>query len=355
MKKLYALIGLLLVCTLNMMAQPRLTSNTQEHNFGQIQWKQPVSVTYTITNTGNEPLVMSNVTASCDCSTVDWTLEPIAPGEKGFVTATFDANLLGHFEKTVAIYSNSDPHLVYLSFRGEVVMEVTDYTRTHPYEIGQLRVDKKELFFKDMHRGEKQVMELSVVNLTERPYEPVLMHLPPCVTVEAKPQVILKGKRGVLRLTVDADKLTDYGETRAPLYLARFTGDKVSKSNCMPFSVVLLPSFKGMTEQEKQNAPHVQVSDETVDFTAVMKNKNKASHSVVLTNTGKTPLIIDRLQTDNTSFRVYLPKTVLAPGESVKLKVSAFKKGNRNKSREMNILMITNDPEHPKVMIHVKR
>lgn len=72
---------------------------------------------------------MTNCTTSCACSVASWTKTPIAPGEKGTVSATFDAKALGHFEKTVGIYSNAQPSLVYLKFVGEVVQEVTDFTR----------------------------------------------------------------------------------------------------------------------------------------------------------------------------------------------------------------------------------
>ena len=44
--------------------------------------KRPVTVEYTITNTGNQPLVLTNVTTSCACAVADWTKEPIAPGGK---------------------------------------------------------------------------------------------------------------------------------------------------------------------------------------------------------------------------------------------------------------------------------
>lgn len=355
MKHIFSLISLLLFSVAGLMAQPRLTSNTQEYNFGQIEWKHPVSVTYIITNSGDKPLVISNVTASCDCSTVEWTPDPIMPGEKGSIKATFDANLLGHFEKSVAVYSNSNPNLVYFSFRGEVVTELSDYTRTHPYEIGQLRVNRKDLDFGDIHEGEKTVMELEVVNQTERPYEPMLMHLPPCLKAEYIPAVILKGKRGVIRLTLDADKLDDYGATKLPLYLSRFTGDKVSKSNMIPFSVMLLPSFNHMSDMERKNAPVLQISDEKVDFTEVLRSKKKATGTVILTNRGKSTLHICRLQSDNAHFKIHLPKTVLEPGESTKLKITAFKKSSRNSSRDMEIIMITDDPARPKVSVHVKR
>lgn len=126
MKRSLSLIITLLTVTLTAVAQPRISSNKETHNFGQIEWKRPVTVEYTITNTGNQPLVLTNVTTSCACSVADWTRTPIAPGEKGTVSASFDAKALGHFEKTVGIYSNAEPHLVYLKFAGEVVQEVKD-------------------------------------------------------------------------------------------------------------------------------------------------------------------------------------------------------------------------------------
>ena len=61
------------------------------------------------------------------------------------VDVTFDAEALGHFNKSVAIYSNAQPHLVYLKFNGEVVQEIKDFTKTHPYLIGQIRIDKNSL------------------------------------------------------------------------------------------------------------------------------------------------------------------------------------------------------------------
>ena len=215
MKRSISFIITLFIITLSVIAQPRLSSNKETHNFGQIEWKHPVNVEYTITNTGDKPLVLTNVTTSCACSVASWTKTPIAPGEKGTVSATFDAKALGHFEKTVGIYSNAQPSLVYLKFVGEVVQEVTDFTKTHPYAIGSIRLDRNEFAFPDAHRGEEPTLTFSVVNLSDRPYEPVLMHLPPYLKMEKKPNVVLKGKRGTVKLTLDTRQLTDLGLTQA--------------------------------------------------------------------------------------------------------------------------------------------
>ena len=42
-----------------------------------------VSHTFTVSNEGAAPLVITRVIASCGCTTPEWTKEPIAPGKKG--------------------------------------------------------------------------------------------------------------------------------------------------------------------------------------------------------------------------------------------------------------------------------
>ncbi len=355
MKRSISFIITLFIIASSAIAQPRLSSNKETHNFGQIEWKHPVNVEYTITNTGDKPLVLTNVTTSCACSVASWTKTPIAPGEKGTVSATFDAKALGHFEKNIGIYSNAQPSLVYLRFVGEVVEEVTDFTKTHPYVIGSIRLDRNEFDFPDAHHGEEPTLTFSVVNQSDRPYEPVLMHLPPYLKMEKKPNVILKGKRGTVKLTLDTRQLADLGLTQASVYLARFAGDKVGEENEIPVSAILLPDFSGMTEQDRLNAPAIRLSETDIDLSDRLVKKNKASHDIVITNGGKAPLQISKLQVFNSSVGVNLKKTVLQPGKMTKLRVTIHKKNTGKKKHHLRILMITNDPAQPKVEINVKR
>lgn len=195
MKRILITLYVLASVVLTAVAQARFTSNTEMYSFGQIEWKHPVTVQYTITNTGDQPLVLTEVEPDCACSVAQWTKTPIAPGAKGTVNVTFDAKALGHFQKSVAIYSNAQPNLVYLKFNGEVVQEIKDFTKTHPYLIGQIRIDKNSLDFPDIQHGEQPVIHIGVVNLSDRPYEPVLMHLPPYLQTKVEPNVLQKGRK----------------------------------------------------------------------------------------------------------------------------------------------------------------
>jgi Protein of unknown function (DUF1573) len=94
-------------------------SKTQ-HDFGTITKGTPVSHEFEFTNSGSEPLIVTNVVASCGCTVTNYSKDPIAPGGNGYVRATFDAGKLGAFVKTVTVQSNTSENPI-LTLKGTVV------------------------------------------------------------------------------------------------------------------------------------------------------------------------------------------------------------------------------------------
>lgn len=355
MKKTIVLFHILLVAAcVSVVAQPRFTSNTEEYRFGQVEWKHPVTAQYDIMNTGDQPLILTEVEPDCACTATQWTRTPIAPGGKGTVSVTFDAEALGHFNKSVAVSTNTEPGVVYLRLTGQVVRQITDFSRSHPFLIGQIRIDREELDFPDVQHGEHPVMRLGVVNLSEQPYEPVLMHLPSYLEATAEPAVLQEGEQGTISLTLRSEKLADLGLTQSTVYLSRFAGDKVGEDNELPVSVVLLPDFSTLTETERANAPSISLSAKSVDLSEVLARKSKARQDIVVTNTGRSPLVISKLQVFHPAIGIRMKKNVLQPGESATLRISVRKKHIGKRRRPLRLLMITNDPAQPKVTIEIK-
>lgn len=139
MKKLIitALVAVATFMSANAIAQtttnPAVTPATQEnpnqadisfeketHDFGNIPQGVPASYTYVFKNTGKEPLIITNAAAGCGCTTPEWTKEPIKPGQKGYVKATFNAAAPGTFTKSVTVMSNGKKSTVTLTLKGEV-------------------------------------------------------------------------------------------------------------------------------------------------------------------------------------------------------------------------------------------
>ena len=92
-----------------------------EHDFGKIKQGVPVMYEFSFTNSGEVPLIISTVQASCGCTVTEYTKQPIEAGEKGFVKATFNAANAGQFTKTVTVNANTEDGIARLTIKGEVV------------------------------------------------------------------------------------------------------------------------------------------------------------------------------------------------------------------------------------------
>lgn len=95
--------------------------DAQTFDFGKIKQGTPVTHEFTFTNTGTVPLIITNVQASCGCTTPAWSRDPIAPGAKGFIKATYSAASVGAFNKSVNVTANVDGGMVQLLIKGEVL------------------------------------------------------------------------------------------------------------------------------------------------------------------------------------------------------------------------------------------
>lgn len=91
------------------------------YDFGIVKEGEKVEHEFTFTNTGSSPLIVSNVQASCGCTTPEYSKNPIAPGEQGSVKVVFNsAGQLGKQHKVITVTSNASTRNTVLHLRGEV-------------------------------------------------------------------------------------------------------------------------------------------------------------------------------------------------------------------------------------------
>jgi len=140
--------------------------------------------------------------------------------------------------------------------------------------------------------------------------------------------------------------------TTATVYLSRFPGDKVSEENAIPVSAILLPDFSTMSQQQRLNPPAVQLSSLEISLPPLAE-KDKKTQTVIVKNVGKSNLEITDLQVFNPALGVQLKTRVLKPGESTKMKITAYGKYLKRAKGTPRVLMITNDPNCPKIIVKV--
>lgn len=78
---------------------------------------------FEFTNTGDAPLIISDVKSSCGCTVPKKPEGPIAPGASSSIQVKYDTNRVGPIRKTVTVYSNASEPMVALKIKGEVMSD----------------------------------------------------------------------------------------------------------------------------------------------------------------------------------------------------------------------------------------
>ena len=319
---------------------------------GKTGYEVPVTATFELRNKDSKPLIIKEVKADCGCTTVDYPTKPIGGRQKFTITMTYDARMLGHFTKQVAIYSNATEKPVYLQMKGIVLEKVENFTNKYPYEFQGLQADVNNLEFDDVKKGDHPETVIHIANNTENTVVPNMLHLPSYLTAIAVPEYLAPGRVGKITLTLNSEKIPNYGLTQSSVYLAKKLGDKVDSDIELPVSVVLLPDVALYAGELKQYAPKMQVSSDSLNI-GVHNGKKLKSGTITITNNGRSALKISSLQMFTKGLKVTLDKRELQPGEQAKLKVKGDRAQLLKAKAKPRILMITNDPNMAKVVIKI--
>ena len=351
MNKNIIVLSVLAALSAELRAQDMVAANDVV-DCGQVEYNVPVTAEFELTNNGNRSMRISEVQTSCGCMVADFPQKDIQAGEKFMVRMTFDSKQMGHFDKYADVCVEGSDEPLMLTMKGVVVREVQDYSGDYPYKIGTLLADRNTLEFNDVNNGETPQLKIHIRNTGGETAEPVVMHLPDYLEADVSPSKIKSGRAGVVTITLDSRKLDDLGLTETKVFLGNKPGDKVDSDKEISVSAVLLPQFQDMTEAELALAPAIEVSEKELNLGAA-DGKKKLKGTVMIKNTGKSELRISNLQMFSSALSVSLNKSVLDPGEEAKLKVTANVERMKKSKSEPKVLMITNDPNNPKVEINV--
>ena len=327
----------------------KLSVTSTTVNCGRTGFEQPVTATFELRNKGLKRLVIEDVHPDCGCTAVEYPKE-VGVGDKFTIKMTYDARQLGHFHKMAAVKSNGSKKPVYLTMTGVVLPDMLDYTGDYPVSMGDLLLDKSELEYDDVNKGDTPVEEIHVMNNGTKKMTPNVMHLPPYLSAIVQPETLAPGRSGTITVMLNSEKLRDFGLTQTSVYIAKELGEKVSQNNEMPVSVVLLPPLNTSNAAE----PKLQISATDIDFTD-FGSKSKKTAEITLLNVGQAPLTISSLQMFTSGLKVTLGKREIAPGQSTELKVTGFAEELQKLRARPRILMITNDPTNPKIVINIKK
>ena len=106
MKKLFA--GLFLTASFAFASAQTISFDKTTYDYGTVKNGADGHRFFTVKNTGDKPLIISRVQASCGCTTPEVPKDPIMPGKTAQIKVGYDTKIVGPFTKIIEVYSN-DP------------------------------------------------------------------------------------------------------------------------------------------------------------------------------------------------------------------------------------------------------
>lgn len=104
---------------------PVIEFDKTEHDFGEIEAKTPVETVFSYKNTGDAPLVITDIKSSCGCTVPqDWSREPLAPGDSGKFTVKFNGSGSNKITKTITVTANTE--------KGSEIVKITAFVKPDP-------------------------------------------------------------------------------------------------------------------------------------------------------------------------------------------------------------------------------
>jgi len=105
---------------------PQIKFDKLTYDYGTLKQGANGDCEFKFKNIGKEPLILSNVVASCGCTTPSWPKEPIMPGKSSVIKVHYDTQRLGTISKTITVMSNASNDNVKLSIAGNILAKPTE-------------------------------------------------------------------------------------------------------------------------------------------------------------------------------------------------------------------------------------
>ena len=354
MKKLSLLLVAVVTCIF-CMAQPEIKFENTTYDFGKIKEEGgKVTGKFIFTNVGNEPLELTNVRPGCGCTAANYTKGAIAPGEKGYIEATYNPyNRPGAFNKNIRVTTNepkfiedekATPHMIFI--KGEVIkrppteFEVAGYTKT----AGMVRIKEPDVAH-NMLNTETVTDTFLFHNFWNQPVSIKLQEPAEYISEVYRSfgAELMPGKEGFIVLKYDASKRNAFGQQKDQVVFT--TNDSIEQTKRVHYAINIKEDFSKLTPKQLKNAPISEVTANEIDFGDMQKNTTK-TETITIKNIGKSPLIIRGLQESNSLYKVKADIMEIPAGATAHITVT-FKAPSRASTQSSSIDIITNDPANP--------
>jgi len=107
-----------------------------EYDYGTLYQGGDGNCEFKFKNTGDEPIILSNVRSSCGCTVPSWPKDPILPGQGASIKVSYDTKRIGTISKQISVVSNATEPTLTLSIKGTILQKPNEILPEKPANEG---------------------------------------------------------------------------------------------------------------------------------------------------------------------------------------------------------------------------
>jgi hypothetical protein len=323
-----------------------------EYDFKTIkEIKGPASTVFSFINTGGVPVSLQNVTASCGCTTPDYTKSPVMPGDSGFVKATFDpTGRPGTFSKEITVLSNADNSPIILKITGTVEPREPSVNEEYRYSMGNLKLGTTILSYNRLNYGTSKTLNLRMFNSGTKNITINFSNIPQWLETKTKTVILKPNEKKEIDITYNTVKKNDWGFLID--YVILTIDGKQDPKNKITVTAEVMEDFSKLTPEQKSNAPKIQMESAKYNYNTVAEG-TLVTYDFKFTNTGKSGLKIRKVNLTCDCLKASPKDLTIKPGETSSINVMFNTKGYKGMQTK-TVTVITNDPASPQITLWLK-
>lgn len=355
MKKLGFIFSLLMFCSFAVaFAQNdhKISFDKTTHDFGTIEKNSLAETVFTFTNTTDSPVKLSNVKASCGCTTPFYTKESIEPGKTGEIKVKYNTARMGPFTKSVTVRYDTGqtarPIVLYIKGKveaGEPQEAVINYNHV----VGGIAFDQINPNIGTLDSDKEKVLTFNIRNIspTRIQFKPEETVAEPGFLVSMGKTDFQPGETGAITVKLVGDDMDFKGAFRKQVVLSTTEDESNKKTFTINGNL-----NKVYSAEELAMMPSIKFTETSYNAGKILSGE-KVTHGYIFTNEGKGDLIIESVKASCGCTATAPKDKVIKPGQSSEI-LATFDSKGRTGVQQKSITVKTNDPKQATVILRLK-
>ena len=340
-------------CMLQAAADGKWTATA--HDFGAFDEEMgTVYCTFSLVNTGSEPISILSARANCGCTRPEYSTDPVAPGDTLKVRVGFDPKgRPGKFQKFITVDCSESPTRTRLSISGTVIGSGNTLRSRYPVEAGKARLRSATIPYGKVLKGKSSGQYLEAYNASADTIVPTVGYSPRYINALVQPARVAPGENFIVSTIFHPDASDLYGIATDSIIFYP-DGPEASQPVKIETVAIISEDFSALTPEQMSRAPLIETSTTAIDLERLSRSDRPLTRTFTIENRGQSPLLIRRISCPDKAIGLKIDKTKIGPGKKTKVTVKidpALVTSAELLNARINI--ISNDPEHSSIMVRV--